>query len=261
VTSPTASLPAAPFDFERARYLAKPVPIVFPEEAVVPETQLAFELRVLLYQLLRDHLVEHCTIGSDQFVYWLADDPTAALAPDICVRRGSTPGLIRTWKTWERGAPEVAVEIVSDSDATPAAWAIKLASYRRLGVLELLRFDPDADPGEALRVWYRQQGDLIERALDTQGVAPSAVLPITWAVAPADELPIALRIRAGGVDAPLVPTHAETRRLDAEARRLETERAEAEARRAHDEATARRAAEARIAELEAELARRDREPG
>jgi Uma2 family endonuclease len=189
---------------------------VFPEEALVPETQLHLELRTLLYQLLRDYLGESATVSSEQFVYWMADDPVQCLAPDACVRRGGSRALLRSWKTWERGAPEVAVEIVSDSDSPESAWSEKLARYKQLGVVELVRFDPEAAQGNRLRVWDRAEGDLVERDLEAE-VAPSTVLPLTWIVAPADEIPAALRFTAGNVAAPLVPTRAEARR-DAEAR-------------------------------------------
>lgn len=55
---------------------------------------------------------------------------------------------------WERGAPELAVELVSDSDASESAWAAKLQRYRRLGVRELVRFDCEASES-GLRVWDR----------------------------------------------------------------------------------------------------------
>jgi hypothetical protein len=41
----------------------------------VLETQLHFELRILLYQLLCDHLGLDATVGSDQFVHYDAADP------------------------------------------------------------------------------------------------------------------------------------------------------------------------------------------
>jgi Uma2 family endonuclease len=225
---------------------------VFPEDAVVPETQLHLELRTILYQLLKELFGGTATISCDQFVYWVADDPGEALAPDACVRRAPPTGLLRSWKTWERGAPEVAVEIVSDSDATESAFASKLARYDRMGVLELVRFDPDAAPGRRLRVWDRIDGDLVERVVDAD-VAPSAVLPLAWKVAPADGLPVALRLLTGEA---LVPTLVEAREREAAARQHEAEARQREAAARQREAEARQVAEARVRELEAELARR-----
>src|SRR5690606_11292179 len=112
------------------------------------------------------------------------------------------------------GAPEVAVEIGSDSDAGEVPWAEKLSRYRHLGVTELVRFDPTAvDTPElspsrerrALRIWDRVNGVLVER--ETAGdSAPSLVLPIAWVVAAAGPLPHTLRVTHDGE---LVPTGEE----------------------------------------------------
>ena len=99
----------SPPDEERPRYLAPPAPLVFPEEAEVPESQLHFELRVLLYHLLRDHLGLAVTVGSDQFIYYDAGDPDRCVAPDVYVRLTPPTDKIRSWKTWERGAPDIAI--------------------------------------------------------------------------------------------------------------------------------------------------------
>jgi hypothetical protein len=90
------NLPALPLDARRARHLREPERRIFPEEAFVLETQLHLELRTILYQLLRDYLGDEFTVACDQFVYWVADDPTQVLAPDACVRRAASGGLIRS---------------------------------------------------------------------------------------------------------------------------------------------------------------------
>jgi hypothetical protein len=179
------------------RYIEQREPIVFPCQADVPETQLHLELRTLLYQLLQDALGEQATVGSDQFVYFDAEDPSRCLAPDAYVRRVRAEGFVRSWKVWERGAPEVAVEIISDDDAGPAAWQKKLSRYRTLGVSELVRFDPE-DAERPLRVWNRHDGPLVERQVQG-GRASSRVLDLVWVVAPLEAMPIALRIERDGV--------------------------------------------------------------
>ncbi len=238
-----ASHPTTPAS-ERPRYLEQRAPIVFPESAQVPETQLHLNLRTLLYLLLQEALGDDVTVCSDQFVYFDAEDPSRCLAPDAFVRRIAPTELVRTWKVWERGAPEVAVEIVSDADAGELPWDRKLSRYRHLGVSELVRLDP-ADHERPLRIWDRVQGALVEREL--QGSCErSLVLPIEWIVAPADGLPRALRIQRDGA---LVPTPREA--LEAERSAKEAERLAKEAER-----SAKEAAEARVQELEAELQRR-----
>ncbi len=204
----------------------------------MPETQLHLELRTLLYQLLSDYLGLEVTVGSSQFVYFDAEDPKQCVAPDAYVRQDPRGDPIRSWKTWERGAPEVAVEIISESDAAAWMWADKLARYRKLGVLELLRFEPEAPSGPKLRIWDRVQGSLVEREISGD-VAPSLVLPLEWRVGYAEGHLHALRIADAGI---LIPTRSEARKAEAEARKAEAE--------------ARKAAEARIQELEAELRRR-----
>jgi Uma2 family endonuclease len=242
------------------RYLEEPVPIHFPESAEMPEGPLNFDLRTALYLLLREHLGPEVTVRSDQFMYFEAEDPTQCLAPDAFVRLIPRLERIPTWKVWLHGAPEVAVEIISPSDSSHAAWQTKLARYRRVGVRELVRFNP-LDEQRPLRIWDRVQGSLIERVVSGPFV-PSSVLELYWALAPVDDIPLALRIAtAPSLDA-LLPTGAEARQAEAEARQAEAEarQAEAEARQAEAEARqieaeARCRAEARVAELEAELRR------
>ncbi|HKO49193.1 MAG TPA: Uma2 family endonuclease [Polyangiaceae bacterium] len=240
---------------ERPRYLEPHVPVLFPESADVPETQLHFELRTILYQLLSDHLGPAITVGSDQFVYFDADNPRQCLAPDVYVRLAPRAAPIRSWKTWERGSPEIAVEIISDDDRSREVWSTKLQRYRQLGVAELVRFDPEAASGGQLRIWNRVDGALVER--EVQGShAPSLILDMDWLVAPADGFELALRIATGEEPRQPALTRSEARKAEADARRAEAEarRTEADARRA--EAEARRIAEARVRELEAELAKR-----
>lgn len=215
---------------QRPRYVEQRAPIVFPESAEVPETQLHLELRTLLYQLLQDTLGEQATVGSDQFVYYDAEDPSACVAPDVYVALTPARDKIRSWKVWERGAPQVAVEIISDSDARELPWEDKLSRYRRLGVRELVRFDP-AQPEQPLRLWDRVDGTLREREVRDL-TASSLVLNLDWVVAQAEGMPTALRV---ATDNTLVLTAREARAAERQARA---------------------AAEARVQELEAELRRR-----
>lgn len=210
----------------------------FPESALVPDTKRHLELRTLLYQIVKYTYASSSSIGCDQFVYFDASDPTRCLAPDLFVRTGVPDTAFGSWKVWERGTPHLAVEIVSESDASKASWDEKLARYHAVGVDELVRFDADAAPGSRLRVWDRVDGDLVERVLEGD-VAPSEVLGLWWVVCPAPGLDAALRLARDQEGKQLLPTESEA----AEAARKE-------------EAEARQAAEKRIAELEEELRRR-----
>jgi Uma2 family endonuclease len=239
----------------RFRYLRAPEPLHFPEHEQVPETKWHLELKTLLYQFLKLAFADQAHIGCDQFVYWDAANPRTCLAPDAFVRLGGPDELFGSWKVWERGAPHVAVEIISDHDARDRNWEGKLLSYRQLGVRELVRFDPDATEAK-LQVWQRVDDDLVERASAGQPIQ-SNVLPGHWLVAQDPVLGPSLRLAHDEAGLTLFPTpaeaEAEARRAEAEARRAEAEVA-AEAQRRETEK--RLAAEARIRELEAELARR-----
>lgn len=237
---------------ESSKYLRTPVPVHFPEGESVPESKRHLEQRTALYQILMLAFSERMAVGSDQFVYWDPTNPRQCLAPDVFARLGTPDEPFRSWKVWERGAPDVAVEIVSASDERDRDWGEKLERYRRLGVRELVRFDPEIEP-PSLRVWDAVDGDLVEREL--QGLeATSRFLPARWTVVPDPRLGHFLRLSRDDDGAALFPTPAEYER---EAAEREREAAEREREAAEREHRLRVAAEARIRELEAELHRRD----
>jgi hypothetical protein len=224
-----------PVTIGRFRYLRAPQPVHFPESAEVPESRLHEALCALLRALLRHAFATEHSVGGDQFVYWDPTDPRACLAPDVFVRLGRPDSKFRSWKVWEHGAPDVAIEILGESDLE--SWDTKLAKYMRLGVRELVAFDPES-PSPTLRVWDRLENDLVERELGASSAA-SNVLPGYWVVVLDPEHGAALRLSHDAAATALFPTPTEAAN---DARRAETE--------------ARLAAEARVRELETELARR-----
>jgi len=215
------------------RYLRAPVPVRFPESEHVPETGVHLRLRTALWSMLRLALGHRAMVGSDQFLYWDPTDPRQCLAPDVLAWLGAPDQPFSSWKVWERGAPHLAVEIVSASDTRDRPWERKLEAYRRSGVTELVRFDAE-DALSPLGLWDRLEGDLVEREISKSELEYSDVLGLFWLVEPTPELGSMLRLSrdSAGLD------------------RLLTDE---EARYAADEA--RHAAEARVRELEAELAR------
>jgi hypothetical protein len=214
----------------------------------VPETKRHLKLRTLLFTIAERELASEASIGSDQFVYYDAADPRKCVAPDLFVRlaRPDTPFPI--WKTWEHGAPELCVEVVSDSDAPDLAWEHKLARYHALGASEVVRFDPDASPSEQLRIWDRVDGDLVERFIDAPAT-PCRTLGLFWLVVPALGFPAALRLAHDPEGRRLLPTAEEA---EAGARKAESAAREAEA-------TARAQAEKELAQARDEVARLKRE--
>lgn len=225
------------------RYRREIHPVHFPVEAEVPETKLHLDLRTGLYHLLRLELAGRACVGSDQFVYWNARDPRRCLSPDAFLKHGVPDEQFPVWKVWERGAPEVAVEIVSPSD--DRTWDWKLESYHELGVRELVRFDPEAPEGARLEVWDLIEGDLAPRSVEGECAESWQLVGLYWVVRPLDGA-LGLRLARGGPEGPLLPTPSER----------ESRRADEEARRADEETRRADAAERRLAELEAELAKR-----
>ena len=181
--------------------------LFFPTEEEAPESKRHLKLRTLLYQVLDLAFADRAAIGCDQFVYWEPTNPQACLAPDAFVCWGQADSLFDSWKTWQNGTPEVAVEIVSKSDERDRDWNAKLDRYNRLGVRELVRFDPDSTDCP-LRVWDRMSEALVEREVVLPST-PSRCLPGHWVVLPTSELGPVLRLSHDEQGARLYPTPAE----------------------------------------------------
>src|SRR5271155_5196300 len=127
---PAAHRPAEPARSPESHvYQRTPTPVSFPEAEEVPETNRHLELRTALYLILKRELSGVATLGSDQFVYYDPRTSKKRLAPDVFVRLGTPHRTFRVWKTWERGAPDLGVEIVSDSDEGEPDWNEKLERY------------------------------------------------------------------------------------------------------------------------------------
>ena len=211
------------------RHVRAPTPLVFAVEADVPESRRHLMLRTFLFTTFERAFGGGAAIGSEQFLYFRASDPRKCLAPDLFVRLAESRDDFDNWKTWERGAPELGVEIASPNERP---WEEKLADYHEAGFVEVVRFDADASAGARLRVWDRLEGDLVERVVEGDRTQCS-VLGGHWVVAPVGAYPVGLRLEDPG--GALWPSPEEAA-------------VQADALRAR--------AEARVAELEAELARR-----
>ena len=256
LTEHPSSPRAAPTD--RRRFVRPPEPIHFPVSEEMPETNRHLELRTALYLIFKRELAPGATIGSDQFIYY---DPTTAkkkLAPDAFVKLNVPHTAFRCWKTWLHGAPEVAVEVVSDSDEGDEAWETKAERYRAAGIGEVVRFDPD-DADRPLRVWNHVDGDLVERERPADGVFECTALGLYWVVVPHPTFVRMLRLARDRAGRDLLPTPDEAE-MAAEGARLAEARArkeEAEARK--EEARARREAEQARDAIELERERLARE--
>jgi len=201
---------------------ASTAPLFFPVREEVPEGKLHAALRTALHLILNLAFAKDHSIGNDQFVYWDPKNPKRCLAPDAFVKLGEPDTLFPCWKVWEHGGPpDVAVEIVSDFDRR--RWTDKVADYEELGVRELVRYDANAAEGQRLQIWDRLGARLVARAIQNDVAESNMLEGLRWATGPSGPLPIALRL------------------IDAQGQWLPSPE---------------EAAERRIAELEAELARR-----
>jgi hypothetical protein len=227
VTHPDPARPAL-----RHRYVRPPKPLFFPVVETVGESTVGYEIRTALYQIVRLAFGDGALVSTDQFLYWDPTNPKRCLSPDLGVRVGARDELLSTWKTWERGAPQVGVEIVSPSDAAELPWAKKFARYRQAGIAEVVRFNVLGDM-PVLTLWDLVDGDLVERDLSDPEALFSDALGFYWCIVPNPRLKAMLRLARDHEGKDLLPTPAEHAAREAE-----------------------RAALARIAELEAELARR-----
>lgn len=215
----------------RRKYLRTPAPLSFPVEARVPETTRHFRLRTALYQSIELAFRGTALVGSDQFLYFDPADPKRCLAPDVMFRRGQSQ-LLPSWKTWEHGAPEVGVEIVSDSDAREREVAEKLERYRQAGVREVVIFDPERRD-TLLRCFDRFDGDLVERDPADPEARRCDALVAYWCIVVDAELGPTLRLSRDRDGLELLPTPEEAERAQKEAalRRIEELEAELAKRR------------------------------
>jgi Uma2 family endonuclease len=215
------------------RHLRPARPLAFPsdepDEEKLGESIDHLRLRTALWQILEHELAGRATAGSEQFVYFNARDPRRVCCPDAFVKLGIVLEHFPVIKVWEHGAPELVVEIVSKSDRERWSRDEKLARFHEAGVREVVFFDRKAREGRRIRVWDRIDDDLVERAVEGDR-APCVTLDLWWVVAPIERDRIALRLARDREGRVLLPTPND----------------------------ARRAAERRVTELEARLARRTR---
>ena len=198
------------------RYVREPRPLFFPVDEPMPETRRHLEVRTALFQSLKAAFGDTAVLGSEQFVYWDPTDPGARCAPDVMLRLGERDAPFDSWKVWERGAPHLAVEIISSSDSSDKPWSAKLDRYRKVGLRELVAFDGE-DPECPLRIWDFVEGDLVERDRADPDFRACAVLAAHWVVKPAPELGLTLRLARDAVGLELYPTPEERiRELEAE---------------------------------------------
>jgi len=245
------------------------------EEGAVPEAPWHDRALEVLKAVL-EHWVTRterdAVVYRDCAVRVRADKPRVGFSPDIMIVEPPPParydlGSMRLWDP-AHAAPKLVVEVVSpghpwkDYTAIPDQCAI-------VGVSELIVFDPALVGPKSiggpwrLQVWRRNASGDFVRIANGEGPLQSEFLGAYFVTTDEGRC---LRIANDPSGRELWPTLAESERARAESERAraESERVRAESERARAESErARAAAEkesllARIAELEAEAARRHR---
>ncbi|MBX3230016.1 MAG: Uma2 family endonuclease [Labilithrix sp.] len=222
-----------------------------PEEQM-PQSELHVEVIDLLSAILRYWAARSgARIVRDLAVRWIEERPNVGVDPDLAVLVPSPPDeMLTSLRTWQPGhaPPLLAIEVVSDANPRKD-YEIAPEKYAASGTQELVVFDPllvgpKTHGGPILlQVWRRDARDRFTRVYSGGGP-----------------------VRSHALDAYLVVTN-DGRRLrvakDAAATDFwltgeEAASAAKEVERAAKEAalSAKEAALARVAELEAELARR-----
>jgi Uma2 family endonuclease len=190
-------------------------------------------------------------VSGNLFFYDVQGNPRSSFSPDVFLVKGVPPGHRRVFKLWEeRKVPSLVFEITSDS--THREDEAKKQRYQRLGVEELVLFDPLGDYLDPQLQGYRLDNEVY------RPIKPNPDGSLTSQTT-------GLILRVEGNKLRLVDAvNGEELEWDGEIKPRLTERAlqaEERAARAEEhaarEAEARRAAEKEIARLRRELEERD----
>ena len=206
---------------ESIRHVRPAQPLHFPSSQ--PEWDVGQSIRhlhlcTLLHEILLSVLLPSSSVGCDQFVYFDAANPRRCLAPDGFVKLGVPQEMFESWKVWEKGAPELAVEVLSPSDTRePLSLQEKMDRYASVGVRELIVFDVDAAEGTRLRAWDRLDGELVERIVESERT-PCVTFGMWFVLAPANDQPTALRLARDPAGVDLVLTEREAKEREREAK-------------------------------------------
>lgn len=198
-------------------------------------------LIALLKTWVREREISGAYVGGDNFFAWMENEPLVRVSPDAFVLLDAPQPLPPSFQTWQPGiqAPLIAVEIVSED--WQKDYALGPEKYERLGVQELVIFDPDAagrvGARTVLQIYRRTEDGLFVRMATGAGPLWSEALDAAFVVTTSARGSF-LRLAYDAAGRKLLPTRAEA----------EAQRAEAEAKRAD-------AAELELARLRAELAR------
>jgi Uma2 family endonuclease len=204
------------------------------------ETDAHINALIDLREALKDYFREapQVYVAGNLFIYYEEDNPTACVAPDVFVVKGVAKHERRLYKLWEEHHPPAVVFEITSRRTRLDDLGTKRALYAMLGVHEYFVYDPLGDYlAPALQGYQLQDGEYQRLPHTDSGQLVS------------HKLGLELRLEAGRLRL-VHPTTGEYLLTPAEAQ---------EARRAAELRAAQ--AEAELVRLRAELARLRREPG
>ena len=215
------------------------VPIRYPSSDGRPMAENDAQRNAIMYGIgaLARHFRDRrdVYVSGDLLIYHEEGNPRLSIAPDIFVVFGVEKRERPNYKLWEEGcAPAFVLEV-----ASPSTWrddlGRKRSVYADLGVREYWRYDPS--------------GEHLAARLQGERLTPSGY--VRQPAATALDGTLTLRSETLGLELRAAPGREMRFRDPATGDDLRSHDEEAEGRLA--EAAARRAAEARVAELEAQL--------
>jgi Uma2 family endonuclease len=247
--------------------------VVYPDTDGLPMAETDFQRKPLTYAVdALDIYFEkrpEVYVSGNLFIYYEENNPQAVVAPDVFVVVGTTKGDRRSYKLWEEPkGPDFVLEITSRS-TRQADQETKPPKYEALGVQEYVQYDPTGDyldpPLQGARLvagrytpWTATEhpdGTLVLRSavlgleLRLQGSQLRFYDPATG-----QKLLSHQEAEAAYRTTEQARQQAEQARQQAEQARQQAEQARQQAEaQARQEAAWRQAAEARIAELQAQL--------
>lgn len=213
---------------------------------------------------------ERVYIGSDLLIYYEEGHPTRFLVPDNFVVLNCDTTMRRVFKTWEEcRVPDVVFEVTSRS-TSDRDQAFKLVTYEQIGVKEYFMYDPSQSYlEESLQGFRLEQGSFLQipetknainhHAIDCQTLGIRLSLDeerlVLSDILSGERLLTEAETERQAKEAERQAKEVERQAKEAERQAKETERRAKETEREakEKEIASRTAAEARIAELEAEI--------
>ncbi len=237
------------------------VEIEYPESDGRPmgETDVHREWMIRILDMLGHHFRgQRVYVSGDLLLYYVEGDPTKFVVPDAFVVKDCVPRRRRVFKIWEEGkTPNVVLETTSKS-TQHVDLVRKARLFAEIGVNEYFLYDPTAEYLTPQLLAYRRNGG---------GFVP--IEPDETGAIECQELGLIFRLENGGLAMFVKETGerlltGEEREEQARQREEQARQREEQARQreeqasalAAEEAAARRAAEAELARLRQELARR-----